>query len=261
MSLSFQNDLAVVDHGVGPTIGGIGTVGFTMCAWVYPTNIDATFKQVCGNSAQGIWSRLASSDALGPGAMRGFAKHTVQTADSLSVINTVLVNQWNFLVTTFQAGNTPEVRLYWGDLDTEVSEVSYFSNQQSQGDVNEKAGDPFLVGSAGNLFFFLGRIATVAVWPLTTLTLSQIKVVQRNPLLVLDGCELLSYYGFEGLGTQPDYSGSNNPGTPASVSLESYPPINRFSKESLRRFLTTQPLPGDDGAAMYHHLRNIGVYS
>jgi len=264
VSLSFQNSSALVNHGIGPTIGDSLTLAFTMAAWVYPTNIDAVFKQVCGNAASGFETRLASSDALGPGAMRGFAPHISQTADSLSVINTVLVNQWNFLAVVFQFNTTPEVRLFWGDLDTEVSEVSYSSNTPSSGSYASKTSDPFLVGQASTGFPFEGRIATVAVWPLTDLTLSQLKVVQRNPLLILDGCELLSYYGLSGLGTQPDYSGFNNPGTPVSVSLLDYVPISPFPKKPLQEFLPPGgPLPpvGDDGAAMYHHLQNLGVYS
>jgi len=56
------------------------------------------------------------------------------------------------------------------------------------------------------------------------LSLGEIRSLQFHPR-VLSGCVLYSHYGFNGTGTQPDWSGKGNSGTVTGATVSNHVPL------------------------------------
>jgi len=225
MALLFDADSEEIDYGSGPVIGT--DANFTILMWVYPTVIDNIFRQIGGNTTSGGSNhRVATSDNTGgSGRIRCALSNDGTNPDSASDSGTLTLNEWNFIAFRYDTGDSQEVRLYRGDLDALITEVSGYSKiQNGSGSTRAGTGNFILGSDPTNSFGHQGRIATFMLWPSTALTLDQIQTQQFRPHVTL-GCEIYSQVGWTGTTTQADWSGSGNQGTITGATIADHVPL------------------------------------
>ena len=209
MSLLFNTNTEDVDHGNNFSLIDPHTIIILQ----NPTNVDATNRQIAGHAVTGGNHRLISSITSGAGRVRYFAIQSGGLADANAVTGTLVVNTWQWIVARYDASDSQFVRLYRGTLTSPIAEVSYDSTTNGGGTILTASPLAFTVGAdPGNSIPYEGRIAWIGVWPGTALTLGQMIQQQWRPH-VTAGCELMTWYGFNGVGTQPDLSGNGSNGT------------------------------------------------
>jgi hypothetical protein len=135
-------------------------------------------------------------------------------------------NTWNYVGFTFDiAGSANEViQIYKGNLTTVAAEISYAYRTDGSGTLNSDAAANFSIGNAsGYGAAWPGTIAWFAHWN-RVLTLAEVVEQQFNPH-VTSGCVLFMHLGYNGTGTQPDWSGNGNNGTVTSATVSDHVPL------------------------------------
>lgn len=221
MSLTFTASTNIVNFGSAASIDGLGTAG-TYIGWVYPTALagDRAYFYKLNGSYAGIG--LKPPGANGQGLRFDLARATaaLRIQDNDSVVS---LNAWNFVACTWDtAGSNADQKLFVGGLTSRVAEVASYNFQTvGSGTVTSVAGEDLAVGNingglAATWAAWVGDIAFVAFWD-TQLTLAQIAAQQFSPHVTAN-CVLFCWLGFNGTGTQPDWSGSGNNGAVTGTS-------------------------------------------
>lgn len=123
--------------------------------------------------------------------------------------------KWVFCVAQQDYNTASNCRLFIGDASTPAAEPSSYSVQTNgSGSHVSDSGSPLYIGQRGNNAHQLnGNIAFAAAYN-RVLSQAEIRAIQRNPRLKLDGCVLHMFPGIAGASaSQPDYSGYGNHGT------------------------------------------------
>lgn len=221
-SLFFNDPGEQVDHGSGISMGS----SFTVMAWIKPNNVDATVRHLGGQDQSTGRLRFQTGDPSGAGELTLFIVGTANdNFRATSNSGTLIVDIWQIVVWRFVEADAQECRLYIGDLDTPLVEVGYSDVTTGSGMLST-SGNPLIIGrdSAAN-FPFEGDIASVIIWPLTALTIEQMRIHQWNFRPQIAGSELYVQYGFNGAGTQADWSGSANNGTVTGATQSDHVPL------------------------------------
>lgn len=134
-------------------------------------------------------------------------------------------NVWQFLafkIDTGAGGN--QAGIWVGTLSALASESTYGTSTDGSGALDSNAANSFIVGNrpAANLAFE-GDAAFVSFWNVA-LSETQIHAQQFRPH-VKTGCVLFSHYGFNGTGTQPDWSGNGNSGAVTGATVADHVPL------------------------------------
>lgn len=118
------------------------------------------------------------------------------------------VGEWTYIAATFDTTVGPSV--YVGDLNTIVAEVSgYLAQETGEGAIGDSSGSTFTIGATtGASLAPQADIAVVMIFN-KVLTLAELKMQQFRPHMTGD-CVFFSHLGFNGTGTQPDWSGTGN---------------------------------------------------
>jgi hypothetical protein len=116
-------------------------------------------------------------------------------------------------------------KLFSGDAVTPLAEPASYSLQQvGAGTVTDTSVRDFLVGNRDTgVAPHVGSIALVALWD-RVMSLDELISQQFRPR-VSDGCALFSLLGYNGTGTQPDWSGNGNVGTVTGATVADHAPI------------------------------------
>jgi hypothetical protein len=210
------------DHGTDSTLDNL--VPITVCSWVYPTTFDSNFRRIAIKRVDGTneWD-FQISGALS-GAFAFTRRYSVANAIATSAASTLTTNTWSFVCAGFDGTLAP--KLYHGTLTTPVAEVSYNGTPTAPSGTNgDDSAGPLVVGHRPGLANsnVLGRIAWVGVWN-ETLTLGQLRAQQFRPRKTATS-KLFVHYGYNGTGTQTDWSGLKHHGTLTGGAIGAHVPL------------------------------------
>lgn len=222
MALTFNDSSQQVDHGSDASLDDM--VPITILMWVYPTTIDTTYRRAIAKGGSGLME-LAFTDEFDIGVPNNFQfgrGYSTTGAFSRAAQDTITVNKWQCIAVTFAALVAP--KLYHGDLDTIITETAYALEIAKSGTLVTDASLSLRIGRREDATdTFLGRIAFVGMWK-RELTLGQLQAQQFHPHVTAD-CKLFTHYGFNGTGTQADWSGNTNNGTVTGASQADHVPL------------------------------------
>lgn len=197
-------------------------VPITIATWVY---IDTT-----GNS---IWPRIFCKrvDVSNYWEMQysgtptinfSFSRVYSPTSAWSSCNGFLTTGIWQFIAATFDGTNAS--KLYVGSLTSIVSEVSSYANYQAPSgtNCNDATANLYLM-QRPSVTAMDGKMAWAGIWN-RSLTLGELQAQQYHPHVTAD-CKLFMHLGFNGTGTQVDWSGNGNNGTPANLTVANHVPL------------------------------------
>ena len=223
MALIFSGaDADKVNFGSGTTLDNVNT--FTYLMWLYRTGTNTTdvATLVTKGSFPDSRHELSVSDIDGTSMLVVVDRATTDAAATASTA--IDLNAWNFIGATFSATNGPKI--FKGSLTSLLAEVAYSSGPTTgAGAVGDDSATNLEVGgrSGSTTGSMPARIAWVGIWNVE-MTLAQMQTQQFRPH-VTSGCVLFSHLGFNGTGTQPDWSGNGNSGTVIDATLGDHIPL------------------------------------
>jgi hypothetical protein len=195
------------------SINNLGSGGLTLIVWCYPTTINAFKYLASKENGTANFEKEFTHNSNGQVSIFVKTSGTGATANTANTAgNKLTTNTWWYVALTLSSGLVP--RVYLGSLTANAAEASYATQTTGTGSPSSDSSGNFVTGNDGNgspTHAFLGRIAHVSYWS-RELSLGEIIAQQWRPQMA-SGCVLMQHLGFAGTGTQPDYSGSNNPGT------------------------------------------------
>ena len=195
------------------TIGNIGgqNTGTVLCL-VNPDSL---------TSAQGFWSpnvtgtRFATQGTLGAIRIRLVTDST--TANATSTATPLTAGTWTWVACTWDIGNS--LNLYAGDAGGVMIDVTPVTLNNGAG--NMSGGTLWQYGRQNSATeSFDGRIAIGIIWT-EVRTLAELNsVIYGLKPGVYGGLINYIHFGFNGVGTQADWSGAGNNGTVANSPVE-----------------------------------------
>lgn len=210
MSLDFSGGVSdLVNHGSDSSLDNV-YVG-TILMWLYPHTafVDNERYLAKGGGRKFIGTK---------GTAGNFEFEIGRAALSLAMygdeVDVMSLNTWHVVAAVWDSGGSnSDQKLYLGSLTETIAELSGYSRQRvGSGAEDDNAAYDLAIGNseAGNLNFS-GRIAVAAMWN-RQLSLGELRAQQFRPH-VTNGCVLFVRCGWNGTGTQPDWSGKKNHGT------------------------------------------------
>ena len=199
---------------------------FTAMLWVYPTS-SAAGAHLYAKPPAGSGGVLVFRRGFG-GVLNEltFVRARATTATFYETNDTPLTtsNKWYFVAASFASASTPVAHIYVGDLTTIAAERTYGTSTDGSGAISTDAANNLLIGSTGvTSENWRGRIALYHLVG-SELSLGQIKEQQFRPHVVANS-KLFIQLGFNGTGTQPDWSGNSNTCTVMGTTVADHAPI------------------------------------
>lgn len=203
-----------VDCGSAASLDDLSSI--SVLAWVYPTSLvndKAIVSKYRGTAGEGwILYMVGTSGAIGWRRERA-------TTDQDYVSNTgfLTADLWNCVGVL---SDTTDAKVYYGTLTSRMAEVTYSSSAGGSGILAIDASRILMIGNrdaATPNAAFPGDIALAMVWN-RRLSEGELFAQQFNPR-VTSGCVLYVCCGFNGTGTQADWSGNVNNGTVTGATL------------------------------------------
>lgn len=149
------------------------------------------------------------------------------TSNTIAVQTSVnyAVDTWYCIFCTGHPTNLP--RVYFGTLSTILGESSYSTQTAGSGAISDESASSFLVGNRDELDACMdGTIAFVQIWN-TQLSLAECQRHQFHP--TVDANTVLhTHLGYNGTGTQADWSGNGNAGTVTGATQTDHVPLGPF---------------------------------
>lgn len=193
---------------------------FTWLMWVYPTTLTSLRVLLSKGATTKVFRLNGTGGNIQVQIARASGGASFITNDTpLSTLD-----KWYCVAAGVDssAGAGQMVDIYTGDLTTPLAERAYGTNSNGSGALtDESASDLTLGGSASSAF--QGRVAVAMIWN-RELTLGELIDQQFNPRPT-SGCVLYEVMGFNGTGTQPDWSGNAHAGTVTGATVESHVPL------------------------------------
>ena len=214
-ALNFNGTTDQVDFGSAASLDDMMPVTFM---FIYrPTTLDTTFRYLWWKLGTGrSYITHHDSDLEFARIYSGTNAFATSTGDILSA------NNWyvTFLV---DGGAAVATRIYHAQLGSALAEVSYGIQDTPTGTLTTDAAGSVLVGFRDSTRRFIGDIAVVAVWE-EAFSLDQC-IAQYWRVSMTANSQLYSHLGFNGTGTQADWSGKANGGTVTGTTVTSHAPI------------------------------------
>ena len=214
-ALNFNATTAEVDFGSAASLDDLGP-----STWMFiyrPSTLDATFRYLWRKSATGATNIEHHDSDIG--LSRAYS------GTNLSVFSTGdVISAGNWYVSFFiDAGVSVNPRIYHALLGTALAEVSYGSQTAPMGTVTGDAAASVLVGFRDATRRFIGDIAVVAIWE-EVLSLDQCKQQYWRAFPTANS-RMLTHLGFNGTGTQADWSGNLNTGAVTAATVTDHAPL------------------------------------
>lgn len=197
----------------GTAVTNLGT--FTILAWVYATT-------VTGNTS--IWAAPDTASQVSACGMRvndtsgNIRFSCLQTTTGTSYITNdspVAANTWTFVAGSYDQSATPRHKTYAGTLNSLATLRTNATASDGSGTKTTEDGTGGPLWGNRNLAGFTsgwaGSIAVAMVYN-RVLTQNEIRSLQFFPRC-MSGCVTYHWFGFNGTGTQTDYSGKKVSGT------------------------------------------------
>lgn len=196
-----------ISHGTDASVDNLQA--FSMLLWLRCTTT---------TNSRRLWTK-GTQKSLAFTGNAGRLQLTITRTSSLtytgasSAAGELPTTTWQCVATCFDAAQTPAAHIYIGGLTTTLTELSYSTQSDGSGAATNDASNPLVVGNiTGGSGAFQGDVALALFWG-RMLPLAELRSLQFDPRPT-SGCLLYSVYGWNGLGTQPDWSGhSQNAGT------------------------------------------------
>jgi hypothetical protein len=221
MALFFDADGEEVDHGSDTSLDDLTTKTFLF--WCNPSSSIGTsdmllLKQSTDNTV--VSTQWGDSSKLACYQKRGGADSDArETATGLLTQDT-----WQYIACTYDSIANPRWHIYRGTLSTLATEASYsFTSPLRSGSIDDAAGNLYIGSDAASAQTWRGSIATVMILD-TVLSLAEIQRQQFSQQADAN-CVLYCHYGFNGTGTQVDYSGTGNSGTVTGATQTAHVPL------------------------------------
>lgn len=137
--------------------------------------------------------------------------------------------KWWFLGVTIDQGASSgnKVKVYLGDLATPPTSRTFGTSFEPDAYFNNNGATFYTGGNPGaDPAAMGGRFGTLMFWPGVVLTEAQTQMQQFNQHCpVVAGCTLFTHYGYNGISTQPDWSGTGNVGTVTGATVADHVPL------------------------------------
>ncbi len=211
-----------VNLGSGTSIDNLNP--FTWFMWIKPTTITANRVLCCKGLTGTNQKFLNISDASGNLSVTvARTSNTVYTSNSgpLSAAGT-----WYCVAVVFDstAGAGNLIHIYTGTLTSILAEVTYGTKTAGSGSVTADASSNFFWGNRSNFDAALQGDFAIGMIFNRALSLGELKEQQFNPTSV-SGCVAYNILGWNGTGSQPDWSGNGNPGTVIGATTSTHVPL------------------------------------
>ena len=214
--LNFNATTAEVDFGSAASVDDLGPSTYM---FIYrPTTLDATFRY--------FWRKFQ-----GPGGTNiehhdsdiGIAR-IYSTTNMVATSTGDVISAGNWYVSFFVDGGVAVApRIYHAQLGSALVEVSYAQQDTPVGTLTGDATATVLVGFRDATRRFIGDMAVVAVWE-EAFSLDQCKAQYWRAVPTATSV-LISQLGFNGTGTQPDWSGNLNTGAVTAATVTDHAPL------------------------------------
>lgn len=189
----------------------------TVLLWVYVTTL-TTNRAYWGKNTGNFFNHSGSTGNIRVGADRS-------SGDSNYITNNtpVALNTWTCVAFTYDNAATPPIHIYTGTV-LPLVEATYGTATDGSGSVVNDSGSAMLWGNRSAIDAAIqGRIAVGMMWN-RVLTLGELRAQQFNPHMTA-GCVDFKIFGFNGVDTQPDYSGNLNAGTVTGATVGPHAPL------------------------------------
>lgn len=211
------------DHGRGATTDDLTTL--TVLVWFYPTSLAETegviISKFRGLANEG-WQFYKRTDGNLSFAFARVPSYMTYTTDTAPLS----IGTWEFAAAVADQAASPVAKIYHGDLGAIAAEQTYGTAADGSGTFGLDNARQLYVGNrdaGGGNAALGGRVAIAAVFN-RVLTLAEIQSWQFQPR-ALSGCVLFVAEGFNGVGTQADWSGTGNNGTVTNATVANHVPL------------------------------------
>jgi hypothetical protein len=216
MALTFAGGASTDRVNCGSAASLDDIADLTALVWVFPTTIaddDVLISKYRGAVNAG-WTLGTTGTG---GALTISRERASVDQNYTSDTGFLTVNTWNCCVIQ---SNTTDGKIFHGALTSPLAEVTYASSAAGSGAANTDAARSLFIGNrdaATPNAAFTGDIAVAMVWN-RRLTLGELIDQQFRPHKT-SGCVLYVHCGFNGTGSQADWSGNANAGTVTGATL------------------------------------------
>lgn len=215
-----------VDIGSNASLDNLATG--TMIAWCFPVTPGGA-DVISGKAPAGFGAYREFAIASANLRLSFILNRATTDLNAFSGNNVITAGQWNYYGCVWDVGGANgDQKLFVGDLTTIVAEIgSYTIQTVGAGAQSDDSGSSQGIGNyveeAGSNFSFEGDIAFFAIWN-RVLTLGELRAQQFRPH-VTNGCVGFYHLGFNGTGTQADWSGNGNSGSVTGATTSDHVPL------------------------------------
>lgn len=213
---------------------------FAVIAWVFPTTLTdlrMIYSKDNGTGSEVFFGLNGTGGNVQIQVGRATSNANAVSDDTpLSAANT-----WHCIAASWDGSTAPKI--YRGSLTVAMVERTYLAgNTAGSGAQKDDSARDALWGNDGTTLAFQGRMAVAALFNRAP-TLAELQSWQFDPR-VLSGTVDLKHFGYNGTGTQLDFSGSANPGAVTGSAVGDHVPLRNPWRRAER-----EPVPYTAAAA------------
>ncbi len=186
---------------------------FTWFMWLNANTITASRVFAC-KGLSGTNQKLCGFSGGSGNVIVQVTRASVSTQYITNTTPLSSTGTWYCLAVTFDSGAAAGqvVNIYTGTLTSPLTEATYGTATDGSGGVSSDASSNFFWGNRSNFDLpFQGDIAIGMIFN-RALSLGELKSLQWRPRMI-SGCVDFQILGYNGTGSQPDWSGNGNAGT------------------------------------------------
>ena len=215
-ALNFNATTAQVDFGSAASLDDLGP---TTWMFIYrPSTLDTTFRYLLRKVSSGTGTNINHNNS----DLEFTRNYSTTAMVALSTGDVISADNWyvSFFV---DGGASVAPRIYHAQLGNALTEVSYGQQDTPVGTLTGDAAGSALVGFRDATRRFIGDIAVVKVWE-EAFSIDQCKQQYWRGSPTANS-RLLTQLGFNGTGTQPDWSGNLNTGAVTAATVTDHAPL------------------------------------
>lgn len=226
MALSLSDGATdLINHGTATALDNMAQA--TVMMWIFLDNVNNAIRGFAGKTNSGTlttgWGISRNNTDGTRIDLRVNRATTDQTASSSTGV--LQASQWQLVAVTWDITNGGP-KIYWGDLDTVVVDVTN-SAADGSGTQDDDSTFDLVIGNilTGGARAIPGDIAWAAVYN-RDLSLEEIRFHQYRQRFLSSNCLIFSHYGYNGTGTQTDWSGNGNGGSVTGATQANHAPLS-----------------------------------
>jgi hypothetical protein len=221
MALNFTGNTTRVTHAASATIDNLAAL--TLMYWCQlPTSPQGQYFAIKDPSAGTMEWYNSSGDVIT--FRRARATSALRLEAAVGNFSAYVAGAWIYVCVIMNSGGADgDQKLLMGSLTAPAAEPSSYSSRTvGSGALTSESGQVLDVGAAFNLelngpgaiFHLVNRAMPVA----------EVQAQRLMPRPV-DGSVIFCHYGYNGTGTQPDWSGKGNSGTVTAATVAAHVPL------------------------------------